>query len=293
MRKIFGYTLAFILASSLLFAGASRVIDSTKVRNGSGSVSIPSATNVTANEVSYLSGVTSAIQTQINALGSGFALLNASNIFSIGNQLINIGATTQVGMTIKSFSISQSANLLELKNSLGTVIGRGDTTGFISNGTQVAFISEQQPLTTVGGACSTADNTIFQRILNTIFANDTGITLGNSTMTIPIGTWHFYCQVPGEVTLSNRYVAELYDNTNSVSKAASGCVGQAGSATTGSGAFIDCSLTFGASTGIIVREKVQTESATNTCLGTSAGAASVITGFDHETYTQCRVTRLK
>jgi hypothetical protein len=122
-EKMLSYLIPFLVITLLSYAsnaGDNRGLEAYVIKNGSGTVYIPSSGSITANEISYLSGTTSNLQDQIDAI----TLESLSGIVPLAKGGTNKNSTASSG------SISYSdADSFEL-SSVGT-LGQA----FVSGGT--------------------------------------------------------------------------------------------------------------------------------------------------------------
>ena len=162
---------------------------------------------------------------------------------------------------------------------------------FIQNSLALkAFVEDQKASGTNAGACNAVSaGTWFQRNLNALTANNTGITLSSNQLSIPAGTWEVDFNVPGFASL-NRFIARIYNVTNSAMLCQSTSASSDVAVT--DYAKISCRFTLSGTKTVEIDMNVQTAAANTDCLGRASCLVALTGMCDFERYTQGTILKI-
>ena len=198
------------------------------VSDGSGKVAV---SDVTADELSRVSGVTSAIQTQIDGKQAGSDLLSSITALPNIGLVVNTGegvATTRSIQGGTGISVSNgggangaptiSANLAsQAEAEAGTDNTKVMTPLRVAQAvssirTEYMHVEDQKPSGTSGGGASG----LVTRTLNTVVANTiAGASLASNAVTLPAGTYRINASAPvNEAGTARLYLYNLSDAVN-------------------------------------------------------------------------------
>lgn len=164
---------------------------------------------------------------------------------------------------------------------------------FIQNNLSLkAFIEDRKAGATEGGACNgVSAGTWFQRNLNYISANGTGITLSSNQLSVPAGTWDIDVECPSFAN-ANRFMCRLYN----VSDSSLICQGRQGNTDVASSDYsrIICRFTLASTKTLEIDQIVQSAASNADCLGRAAcHISTALNGkCDYERYTQGTITKV-
>lgn len=187
-----------LLLAPFALADNNRELNATLIKNGaSGSIGIPSATNVTAAEESYLSGVSSSIQTQLNGKQ---ATLTLGNLTDTGTDGLTVtggtGAVVGAGTSLSQRVSDSTHNGYLSSTDWSTFNGKADLaspafTGVPTAPTAAVGTSTTQLATTAfvlsqgfQGATGSMPNASSATLVSTTSATTTFVTAITTSITV-------------------------------------------------------------------------------------------------------------